>query len=139
MKIERELIIDAPAEVVWSVMSDVERWPELTASMTSIRLLDGELKVGARAEVIQPKLPKAIWTVSRLDEGRRFDWTAKSPGLTTVGLHGVEPAANGTRAYIGVEQTGPLAGLFELLLRKLTEHYLDLEIAGFRDRSVAIR
>lgn len=139
MKIERELIIDAPADVVWSVMSDVERWPEMTASMTSVRLLDGELRLGARAEVVQPKLPKSIWTVTRLDEGRRFDWTAKSPGATTVGIHGVEPVASGTRAYIGVEQTGPLAPLFELMLRKLTEAYLDLEIAGFRDRSVAIR
>lgn len=139
MKIERELIIDAPADVVWSVMSDVERWPEVTKSMTSVRLLDGELRLGARAEVVQPKLPKSNWTVTRLDEGRRFDWTAKSPGMTTVGIHGVETVATGTRAYIGVEQTGPLAPLFALLLRKLTASYLDLEIAGFRDRSVASR
>ena len=139
MKIERELIIEAPVDVVWSVMSDVEHWPEMTASMTSVRLLDGELRHGARAEVVQPKLPKAIWTVTRLDEGRRFDWTAKSPGMTTVGIHGVEAVATGTRAYIGIKQTGPLAPLFGLLLRKLTESYLDLEIAGFRDRSLAIR
>jgi hypothetical protein len=59
--------------------------------------------------------------------------------MTTVGIHGVEAVATGTRAYIGVEQTGPLAPLFALLLRKLTESYLDLEIAGFRDRSVANR
>ncbi|WP_152360858.1 SRPBCC family protein [Microlunatus speluncae] len=139
MKIERELIIDAPVDVVWSVMSDVERWPEMTASMTSVRLLDGELRLGARAEVVQPKLPKAIWTVTRWDEGRRFDWTARSAGLTTVGIHGVEATTGGTRAYIGAEQTGFLAPLLALLIGKLSEGYLDLEIAGFRDRSLAIR
>lgn len=139
MKVEQEAVINAPASMVWSVLSDVEHWPEWTASMKSIRLLDGELRVGARVEVVQPKLPKAVWTVSRLDEGSRFDWTADSTGLTTIGRHSVEPTATGSRAKLGFEQTGPLAGPFGLLLGKLARNYVAMEMAGLKERSEATR
>lgn len=139
MKVEQETTIAAPASVVWSILSDVERWPEWTASMTSLRLLDGELRVGARVEVVQPKLPKAVWTVSRLDEGGRFDWTADSPGVSTFAYHAVEPTATGARAKLGFDQTGPLAGLFGLLLGKLSRSYVAMEMAGLKERAEATR
>ena len=54
--------IEAPAAVVWDVFSDVERWPEWTASVTRLVALDGPgLAVGKRFEIKQPRMPKLVW------------------------------------------------------------------------------
>jgi uncharacterized protein YndB with AHSA1/START domain len=65
--------ISAPPELVWAVLSDVESWPESTASVTAVRRLSSErLQVGSRVRLKQPRLPATVWTVSALVAGERF-------------------------------------------------------------------
>jgi uncharacterized protein YndB with AHSA1/START domain len=73
--------ISAPPELVWAVISDVESWPEWTASVTAVRRLSSErLQVGSPVRLEQPRLPATVWTVSDLVAGEQFSWTADSPG-----------------------------------------------------------
>src|SRR5687767_2519818 len=87
--------IDAPAERVWAILSDVERWSSWTASITSVEL-DGALAVGAKAKVRQPKLPATTWTVTEVVPGRSFTWRATSPGSRATGAHVVTPTGDGS-------------------------------------------
>jgi uncharacterized membrane protein len=129
--------IGAPAERVWEVMSDVERWHEWTPSVTRVRLLDaGPLAVGSRAVIRQPKFPPALWKVAAIEPGRSFTWVSVAPGLRVVGHHAVEPTAAGSRATLSLDLQGILGGVWGRLTRGITERYIALEAKGLGARSL---
>ena len=128
--------IDAPVARVWAVMRDVERWPEWTASVRSVTLLDDGLRVGARARIDQPRIPTTVWTVTGLTEGHDFTWEASGPGTLTTGRHGVEGTGPGTcRATLSITQSGWLGSLVGRWYRSLTDRYLAMEAAGLKARA----
>ncbi|EWT02225.1 polyketide cyclase [Intrasporangium oryzae NRRL B-24470] len=136
MKQSVSIDIDAPAARVYEVMSGVEAWPTWTASIRKVTLLDGGLRVGARAAVEQPRLPRAVWTVTSLEAGREFVWEATGPGIHSTAWHTVEETGPGrSRATLSIEQQGPLGALFGRIYRGLTDRYLALEAAGLKSRS----
>jgi len=131
--------IDAAPEQVWAVLADVERWPDWTPTMTSVRRLDeGPLGSASSAEIRQPKLPKTVWRVTRFEPGRRFEWAAGGPGMTTRGDHVVEPLDGGrSRVTLEIATVGALAGVMWLLLGSLTRRYVSLEASSLKRRCEA--
>jgi hypothetical protein len=137
MEYELAVDIDAPPDVVWSVMSDVERWSEWTDSITSIERLDaGPFAVGSLARVRQPKLAPAVYRVTELTEGRSFTWEMRSLGAHGVGRHVVEPRGpGGSRAILGVTARGFLVSLLGGWMSRITREYVGMEAAGLKRRS----
>jgi uncharacterized membrane protein len=131
--------IDAPASLVWEVFSDVERWPEWTASVRSLTALDGPgLAVGQRFEIVQPRMPKLAWEVTELVPGASWSWAVRSPGNRTVARHEVVPQrADRTLVRQQIEQAGPVGALVGLLMRRMTRRYLAIEAEGLKARSEA--
>jgi len=128
--------INAAPAVVWSVMSDVERWHEWTASITSVTRLDpGPLAIGASAHVRQPKLRPADFVVTELEPGTQFTLITKSPGVVATARHSVEPIDGGTRARLSVRFNGLLSAPIAWMFGRLTDEYLALEAAGLKKRS----
>lgn len=129
--------IEAPANVVWDVFSDVERWPEWTASVTGLVALDGPgIAVGKRFEIKQPRMPKLIWEVTEVESGASWTWVQRSPGGLTVARHDVIfDGDSRTLVRQQIDQRGPIGVLVGLLMRRLTKRYLELEAAGLKARS----
>ena len=128
--------IDAPATLVWDVFSDVERWPEWTASVTSLKALDGPgLAVGKRFEIKQPRLPKLVWEVTQLNEGASWTWEQRSPGGRTIAVHEVHQGGGATRVRQQLDQQGVVGSLIGRLMRATTKRYLELEAQGLKARS----
>lgn len=129
--------IDAPAETVWAVYADVERWPEWADSVTEIVGLDGpELVVGRRFRIKQPRMPKLVWEVTALDPGVSWVWAQSSPGGSTVAAHEVvSVGAERTLVRQSLEQAGPVGGLVGRLLKRMTRRYLAMECDGLKASS----
>lgn len=129
--------VAAPAERVWEVLVDLERWPEWTDSVTRVRRLDGgQLAIGSRVEISQPRIPTGTYTVTALEPGRSFSWEQRQPGSTVVAHHRCTPlAGGGTLVELTVVMSGALGGTVGRLYRKLTDRYLAMEAAGLKARS----
>ena len=134
MHTEDSIEILAPVEKVWAVYADVERWPDWTASVRSVELVEGDaLAVGARARIDQPRLPRVTWTVTELTPGRSWTWENRSPGAHTVAWHVVTPVDSATtRVEQGIDQDGPIGGLVGRLYAGLTRRYLRMEAQGLK-------
>jgi len=117
-------------------MKDAARWPEWTASVTSVRLIGGgTLAVGRRALVRQPRLPPAMWTVTELEEGRCFIWVSGAPGMQVTARHAVEPSGTGTRATLSIHYGGFFGPVLARMTRGVNDRYLAMEAAGLKLRS----
>lgn len=136
MIFERSIDIPAPPARVWEVMSDVERWPEWTPSITRVTLFGRPLRAGSRALIRQPKFPPAWWKVRDLEPGRSFTWVSWAPGFRVVARHAVAPVVAGTRATLRLDYGGAFGPWFGRLTRDFVEQYLDFEAEGLLARSL---
>jgi uncharacterized membrane protein len=144
VKLTDSIDIDAAPDIVWNVWRDVARWPEWTASVAKVELLDaGPLRVGVRARIRQPKLPIAVWRVMSVNEPGNsddigFTWVSISPGSRVTGDHRIEANGGGSRAVLSVDFDGPLAVIVAFLTRRLSQRYLRMEAIGLKKQSEAL-
>ena len=110
---ESSVEIAAPAATVWAVYSDVERWPEWTASIERLEALDGPgLAVGKRFAIKQPRLPRLVWKISQFEPGAAWTWQQGPPGGLTLGVHEVFPLGpERTLVRQRIDQRGPIGTL----------------------------
>lgn len=129
--------IDAHPTTVWDVFTDAERWPDWTASVTSLTALDGPgIEIGKRFEIKQPRMPTLVWVVSAVEPGRSWTWEVRSPGGHTLASHELFDLVGGrTLVRQRIDQRGPVGVLVGVLMRKLTRRYLELEAQGLKSTS----
>jgi carbon monoxide dehydrogenase subunit G len=128
--------IQAAPDRVWEAVCDIEHWSEWTPTVIGVQRLDpGPLAVGSRAIVRQPKLLPARWQITELEEGRSFSWFTCGPGMSVTARHLIEGAADGSRATLSLDFSGPLCPLCARLTRGLNERYLALEARGLKHRA----
>jgi hypothetical protein len=140
VEVRTSIDVAASPDQVWTVLVDVERWPDWTDSVSSVRPLDaGPVAVGSRVEISQPRIPPATYTVTALEPGRAFTWEQQQPGSRVSAHHECAPLPDGgTRVELIVVMSGIVGGVVGRLYRKLTERYLAMEAAGLKARAEGI-
>jgi uncharacterized membrane protein len=134
MRFEHSEPIAAPADIVWRLTLDIERWPQITPTVAHVERLDeGELAVGSRARLRQPGQRPATWTVTEIDHAqRRFAWSSKVFGVTTLGVHEVRDASEGCVNLLAIEMSGRGAPLVARLGGRAIRKALADENSGYR-------
>jgi len=129
--------IPTARQIVWSVISDIERWPEWTKSISRVKFLSpGSVQVGSRVRIHQPKLPPAYWRVTELEPGAGFTWISRAPGVRVTARHMVEGIPAGTHVALSVHYGGRLGALLARWTGELNDRYLAMEANGLKARCV---
>jgi uncharacterized membrane protein len=134
---EDSVEIDAPPRLVWDVFTDVEHWPDWTASVTSLIGVDAPtLAVGRRFAIKQPGMAKLVWQVTEIDPGKSWTWVQRSPGVRVIARHDVIAQPGGrTLVRQRLDQGGVLGAFVGRLMVTKTKRFLDLEGQGLKARS----
>jgi hypothetical protein len=131
------ITVDVPASppLVWSVMADIERWPEWTPSVSRVRKLSPEpLQVGSRVRIHQPKLPAALWRVTELQPDAGFTSVSVAPGVKVTARHTLEAIAGGCRVTLSIGFEGWFGRWLARWTHDLNDRYLAMEAHGLRAR-----
>lgn len=136
---EHGIEIDAPVATAWALTIDVERWPSLFPTVTTVERLDtGPMQLGSRARIKQPGQPNRVWTVTEFSPNRRFVWTTSAWGFAMRAEHVLTPtSAGGTSNLLRIVLDGPLAGVVAALGGRQIRKTLATENEGFRVAATA--
>lgn len=129
----RIVIHSLPAEV-WKVLADLRAWPAWAPTVTSVTTTATELVVGATAQLEQPKIPIATWTITAVRPERGFTWTSRSSGVVTTAAHELHPKGSDTEVVLRITHAGLMAPVARLLGGRMTRSYLKQEAEGLKAR-----
>ena len=129
--------IAAPIERVWALTEDIEKWPAITPTMTSVVRLDsGPIKVGSTARVKQPRQRARVWTVTRFDPNDTFAWRSRILFMAVVGSHSMAAKGDGSTANtLTLEMSGVMSRLMGRILTSTLRQALATENAGFKQHA----
>ncbi|MEO5837833.1 MAG: SRPBCC family protein [Acidimicrobiales bacterium] len=128
--------IAAPIERLWTLTEDIEKWPDITPTMTSVVRLDrGPLNVGSTARVTQPRQRARVWTVTRFDPNETFAWQSRILGMPVTGTHSMVAQGDGIANTLTLEMAGPISRLLGPILASTLRRALALENAGFKQHA----
>jgi uncharacterized protein YndB with AHSA1/START domain len=116
---ECEVTFEAEPAEVWKVWTDVERWPDWDVSKEIARL-DGPFQPGVSGWAKQRGNLGGSFTITVVDDGRRWASECPVPMGKVVFDHMLEPVAGGrVRVVKKVEVYGGFSSLLRLVAPKM--------------------
>lgn len=124
LKARKEIVIAAPLETVWALLTDIERWPQWQPDVSSARL-EGALAVGTVFRW-KAKGLGIVSTVQALEQGRCIGWTGNSVGMRAVHIWTLEPQGDGVR--VATEES--LSGWLAQTMKIFDPNFLEKSLEG---------
>ena len=121
-----EIEVAAAPELVWAVLTEVERWPSWNPAVESVSF-GRSFEEGA--EFSWKAGPGTITsTIRDVDALRRTAWTGTSFGIKAIHVHTLESRDAGTLVRTEESYTGLVASLLRRPLRRMLNRTLQGEL-----------
>ncbi|MBM3156681.1 MAG: hypothetical protein FJ004_05290 [Chloroflexi bacterium] len=137
MKFSASSEIDASPEKTWSLLKNIEEWPQWVPSLKKVEKVSGEpLGKGSQVRVVAKSLIKVnlLMTVTEFAAGQRVVMEGKVLGVRMTRYYTLESVAqNKAKLTAGGEVKGQLAFLVRRSGQKLSEeivHSLKKKVEG---------
>jgi len=138
MRIEQTVEIAAPPSRIWDVTVDLAQWPRWNPTVSRVEVLDaGPVRPGLRARLTQPGNRPAVWTVTRVDEGRWFEWRTAPLGMRVDAIHDIRPTETGTHVTLAIEIGGWTAPILGWIVARVSRKFLPMEAKALQERCTA--
>jgi hypothetical protein len=135
MRYEVTVEINAPVDAVWTVLADVDRWPEWNRSISKLKRLNGgSLGQGSLVRISQPRLPSARCLVTDFTPGRAFTMKSRTTGVIRRSDHELRDAGGRTEFRVAMIDFGLTAPLIAMMRGDLIKEYTDMEAYGLKAR-----
>ena len=121
MQVICETVIAAPPETVFTVLSDIPRWPDSIPNIEKVEMLtSGPVNVGTRFRETRKMHGRSAteeMTVVKYDPPHRFDLSAENHGARYLATQEVIPVTGGSRLVLtfGATPLTLMARLFSVL------------------------
>lgn len=119
---EGEIEVAAPADVVWNVVANVDRWPAWNPEISTVSL-EGPIAEGTQFRWKAGR-SKLVSVFRRVDPPHVVGWTGKTLGVPAIHVWRTEPTDSGTILRTQESWSGLLAGLLKRKLQPMLEEAL---------------
>jgi uncharacterized protein YndB with AHSA1/START domain len=96
--------IDAPADAVWRVLTDLEAWPRWGVTVSRAELDGNVLTLGVSGRVWTPVGLPLPFEITEFVPGRSWGWRVAGVSATR---HGVDPDGAGCRVWMSAPVWAP--------------------------------
>lgn len=133
--VQRIFDVEAPVDVAWHRVADLERWPEWAPHIRSAHLsTGGELGPTSRGAVSIKGLGRNTFQVSAWEPPVRWEWIGRFPGLRVYYDHRFEPRGpTSTRMEWLVTLRGPIAPLIRGVFARVYGRIVDRAIPRLQE------
>ena len=120
---------DASPATIWAWYEDTSSAPSWDPLIAEIRP-DGPLALGQTGRNKPRRGPSAPFVYTEVTPGVSYTEVTKAPGAAMAFSHTLEPRGQRTLVTHGVTCTGPLSGLYRLLMRRSFDAGMTEALAG---------
>ncbi len=124
----KEILVSAPLEQVWSILTKIDQWPKWQPDVSSARLA-GELAVGTQFHWKANGLSISS-RIAELEPMQRISWTGKSLGMQAIHIWTLAEQNNSTQ--VTTEES--ISGWLARTLKVFDTDFLEKSLSGSLER-----